>query len=156
MFRMFSFLPPVVSYVLALGVLGGTYYLQAAMGAADPETDTNRIWLVGGIFAFLLAFGGFQRGMEQRVKSMQPRVSSADVMQKLAGAETAGLSRDLDLPSHDVHAPQADSPLGRVRARSVSRDHHGDVDEGHAHRAAPGADTPLGRLRARSNPIEQS
>jgi hypothetical protein len=115
---MFSFLPPVGSYILALGVLGGTYYLQAAMLAADPETDVNKIWLVGGILAFLLGFGGFQKSIEMKSEAMKPRVSSSDVLQKLSPSETGVADHDLDVPPPSLHGPEANSPLGRVRARS--------------------------------------
>ena len=118
MFRMFSFLPPFASYVLALGVLGGTYYLQAAMLASDPDSDVNKVWLVGGILAFLLAFGGFQRGLEQRSEAMKPRVSSSDVLQKLTPTETGAVDSDLEVPPPSLHGPEANSPLGRLRARS--------------------------------------
>jgi hypothetical protein len=115
---MFSFLPPFASYILALGVLGGTYYLQEAMIEADPEANVNRIWLVGGILAFLLGFGGFQRSMEQRGEAMQPRVSSTDVLQKLTPTETGKADIELDGPPEYAHGPDANSPLGRIRARS--------------------------------------
>ena len=119
MFRMFSFLPPVGSYILALGILGGTYFMQAALIAENPDADVNRIWLVGGIIAFLLGFGGFQRSMELRSEAQQPRVSSADVLQKLTPTETGLPDNDLDAPPPSLHGPDADSPLGRVRARST-------------------------------------
>ncbi len=118
MFRMFSFLPPIGSYILALGVFGGTYYLQSAMLAENPEADVNKIWLVGGILAFLLGFGGFQRSIEMRSEAMQPRVSSSDVLQKLTPSETGTPDNDLEVPPPTLHGPDADSPLGRVRARS--------------------------------------
>ena len=124
MFRMFSFLPPIGLYILALGVMGGTYYLQAELIASDPEADVNKVWLVGGIIAFLLAFSGFQRAMEQRSEAMQPRVSSADVLQKLTPGGTGMTDPDLDAPSPFVHGPRADSPLARVRARSNPMDQH--------------------------------
>lgn len=118
MFRMFSFLPPIGSYILAVGVLSGTYYLQDAMLASDPDTDVNKIWLVGGLLAFLLAFGGFQRSIELRNEKMQPRVSSSDVLQKLTPSETGRADRELDAPPPSLHGPGADTPLGRIRARS--------------------------------------
>ncbi len=118
MFRMFSFLPPIGSYILAIGVLAGTYYLQSAMVEADPEANVNRIWLVGGILGFLLGFGGFQKSMEMRGEAMQPRVSSSDVLQKLTPTETGNASAELDGPPDNTHGPDADSPLGRIRARS--------------------------------------
>lgn len=118
MLRMFSFLPPIGSYILALGVLAGTYYLQDAMLASNPDADVNKVWLIGGILAFLLAFGGFQRSIEMRSEKMQPRVSSSDVLQKLTPTETGMADPELDVPPATVHAPEADSPLGRLRARS--------------------------------------
>ena len=118
MLRMFSFLPPIGSYILAVGVLAGTYYLQAAMVASDPDTDVNKVWLVGGLLAFLLAFGGFQKSIELRSEKMQPRVSSSDVLQKLTPTETGVADQELDVPPQAMHAPDADSPLGRIRARS--------------------------------------
>lgn len=118
MFRMFSFLPPFASYVLALGLLAGTYYLQAAMLASDPDADVNKVWLVGGILAFLLAFGGFQRGLEQRSEAMKPRVSSSDVLQKLTPTETGAVDAELEVPPPSLHGPEANTPLGRLRARS--------------------------------------
>jgi len=118
MFRMFSFLPPIGSYILAIGVIAGTYYLQAGMLAADPEADVSKVWLVGGIVSFLLVFGGFQKGMELRSEAQQPRVSSSDVLQKLTPTETGQADAQLDVAPPDVHGPDADSPLGRIRARS--------------------------------------
>ncbi|MEM6385008.1 MAG: hypothetical protein AAF718_02105 [Pseudomonadota bacterium] len=118
MLRLFTFLPPIGSYILAIGIFAGTFYLQQAMLATDPGADVNRVWLVGGLIAFLFAFGGFQRGMEIRGEKMKPRVSSADVMQKLAPAETGTVDLGLDVPPVISHGPDADSPLGRVRARS--------------------------------------
>lgn len=118
MFRMFSFLPPIASYVVAIGVLSGTYYLQAGMLEADPVADVNKVWLVGGIIAFLLAFGGFQKGIENRSEKMQPRVSSADVLQKLTPTETGDKHETLDIAPQNMQALDADSPLGRIRARS--------------------------------------
>jgi hypothetical protein len=118
MFRMFSFLPPIASYILALLVMVATYYAQAGMLAANPDADVNKVWLVGGIVAFLLAFGGFQKSIERRSERMTPRVSSSDVLQKLTQKETGKPDPDLDIPVHPHHAPDANSPLGRVRARS--------------------------------------
>lgn len=118
MFRMFSFLPPIGSYILAIGILCGTYFLQGEMLAADPEADVNKVWLVGGILAFLLGFGGFQKSMELKGEAMKPRVSSSDVLQKLTPTETGTADNDLEAPPPTFHGPDADSPLGRVRARS--------------------------------------
>lgn len=118
MFRMFSFLPPIGSYILAVGNLAGTYFLQDAMRVADPTADVNKVWLVGGLLGFLLAFGGFQRSVEMRNEKMQPRVSSTDVLQKLTPTETGVADQNLNVPPASVHAPDADSPLGRIRARS--------------------------------------
>ncbi len=118
MLRMFSFLPPIGSYILAIGVLSGTYYLQAAMLASNPETDVNKIWLVGGIVAFLLGFGGFQKSMEMKSEAMKPRVSSSDVLQKLTSNEPVTQDVDLEVPPPSLHGPEADSPLGRLRAKS--------------------------------------
>ncbi len=151
MFRSFSFLPPIGSYTLAVGVLAGTYYAQAEMLADNPDADVNRIWLVGGILAFLLAFGGLQKSMELRGEAMTPRVSSSDVMEKLAHADMSEPRPEPDMPSHMIHEPAEDSPLTRVRARSNPTVSHDESDR----RRQPAADTPLGRIRARSKPVEQ-
>lgn len=118
MFRMFSFLPPIASYILACLVMVATYYAQAGMLAANPDADVNKVWLVGGIVAFLLGFGGFQKSIELRSEKMTPRVSSSDVLQKLTPTETGKADPELEIPVHPHHAPEADSPLGRMRARS--------------------------------------
>lgn len=118
MLRMFGFLPPIGFYVLAACVLAGTYSVQTTLVAANPEVDVNKIWLVGGILAFLLGFGGFQKMMENRAEANRPTVSSADVMQKLTPTETGKANPDLDVPPENAHGPEADSPLGRLRARS--------------------------------------
>jgi hypothetical protein len=118
MLRVFSFLPPIGFYVLAVAVLAATYSFHSTLMSADPEADTNQVWLVGGIFAFLLAFGGVQKRMEEREQAAKPRVSSADVLQKLTPTETGKKDGELDLPPPSVHGPDANSPLGRVRARS--------------------------------------
>lgn len=120
MLRMFNFLPPIGHYVLAICVLAGTHSIQSMLLAADPQADINKVWLVGGILAFLLAFSGFQKAMEAREEAKKPRVSSADVMQKLTPMETGKVDTDLDVPPETVHGPDANSPLGRVRARSES------------------------------------
>lgn len=118
MFRMFSFLPPIGSYILAFGVIAGTYYLQGVMLADNPEADVNKVWLVGGLLAFLLGFGGFQKSMEMRSEKMQPRVSSSDVLQKLTPTATGTADQNLEVPPQILHGPDADSPLGRLRAKS--------------------------------------
>ena len=118
MLRMFSFLPPIASYILALLIMVATYYAQAGMLAADPEADVNKVWLVGGIIAFLIGFGGFQKSIELRSEKMTPRVSSSDVLQKLTPTETGTTAPDLDVAPPSLHGPDADSPLGRMRARS--------------------------------------
>ena len=120
MLRMFSFMPPLGCYALAVAALGATYLAQMAViersGAAD-----SRLYVVGGILAFLLAFLGFQRSLEQREEAQRPRVSSADVLQKLTPTETGQPDAELDVPPADLHGPAADSPLGRVRARSEAQ-----------------------------------
>ncbi len=120
MFRMFSFLPPIAFYILAACALAATYSAQNAYLEANPGADANKIWLVGGIIAFLMGFGGFQKAMENRADAKKPRVSSADVMQKLTPTETGKADKGLDVPPENVLGPDADSPLGRVRARSGS------------------------------------
>ena len=123
MFRVFSFLPPIGFYVLAAAVLAATYSLHANMMVTDPASDTNQVWLVGGILSFLLAFGGVQKHIEEREQAAKPRVSSADVLQKLTPTETGKTDGDLDLPPPTLHGPDADSPLGRLRARSNPLEH---------------------------------
>lgn len=118
MLRLFSFLPPIGFYVLAIAVLAGTYSFHVNILAENPDADTNRIWLVGGILAFLLGFSGFQKAMEDRGKAAEPRVSSSDVLQKLTPTTTGTKDGDLDIPPPIAHGPEANSPLGRVRARS--------------------------------------
>ncbi len=118
MLRLFGFLPPIGFYALAICALAATWSAHEAFLASNPDGDTNKIWLVGGILAFLLAFGGFQKSLENRAKASRPRVSSADVMQKLTPTETGTADRGLDVPPDNVHGPDADSPLGRIRARS--------------------------------------
>lgn len=118
MFRMFSFLPPIASYILAMGVIASTFYLQAGLLEANPDTDVNKVWLIGGIVAFLVAFGGFQKSIENRSEKMQPRVSSADVLQKLTPTETAVADPSFDVSPSPMQTLDANSPLGRVRARS--------------------------------------
>lgn len=118
MLRMFSFLPPIGFYVLAILALVGTYSVHTTLLASGAEVDMNKVWLVGGIIAFLLGFGGFQKSLENREKARKPTVSSADVMQKLTPTETGKANPDLDIPPEYAHGPEANSPLGRLRARS--------------------------------------
>lgn len=118
MLRVFSFLPPIGSYILAAAVVAGTYSYHAAILAETPDADTNRIWLVGGIIAFLLVFNGFQKAMEDRGNAAQPRVSSADVLQKLTPSQTGTPDNDLDVPPPSLNGPEDNSPLARVRRRS--------------------------------------
>ena len=108
MLRMFSFLPPIGSYILATGILAGTYFLQDALLAANPQADVNKVWLVGGLLAFLLAFGGIQKSIEMRSERMQPRVSSSDVLQKLTPSETGVADQTIEAPPPTLHAPDAD------------------------------------------------
>ena len=117
MFRMFSFLPPIGCYVLAIVAIVATYFLQMGLAEAGQAVDT-RIYVVGGLLAFLLAFAGFQKTLEEREEANKPRVSSADVMQKLAPKETGLPDADLDAPPETLNGPAADSPIARVRARS--------------------------------------
>lgn len=119
MLRMFSFLPPIGFYVLAICALSAAYSMQEAVLLTNPEAEVKQIWLVGGIMAFLLAFGGFQKSLENRAKAQEPRVSSADVMQKLTPTETGRKDASLDVPSPLATGPDADSPLGRLRAKSA-------------------------------------
>lgn len=123
MLRLFSFLPPIGFYILAAAILAGTWSMHTSMLAANPQADTNQVWLVGGILAFLLAFGGFQKRMEIRAEAQKPRVSSSDVLQKLTPTETGKKDRDLDVPPTVSRQPDADSPLARVRARSAPLEH---------------------------------
>ncbi len=120
MLRMFSFLPPIACYALSMVALVATYMAQMVMIENAGSADT-RIYVVGGILAFLLAFAGFQRSVEQREEAKRPRVSSHDVMQKLTPTETARPDAELDVPPTDIHGPSEDSPLGRVRARSEAQ-----------------------------------
>ena len=118
MLRMFGFLPPIGCYALAAVVLLATYAFQISLLNAGEPAD-SRAYVVGGILAFLLGFAGFQRQMEQREEAQRPRVSSSDVMQKLAPKETGTKDSDLDVPPRRISGPAADSPLARVRARSA-------------------------------------
>ena len=119
MLRMFGFLPPAGCYLLAVVTMGTTYWVQTTIVEAGGAVDT-RIYVVGGIVAFLLAFAGFQKSLEQKENAQQPRVSSEEVMQKLTPTETGNKDGELDVPPPLVGGPAADSPLGRVRARSGS------------------------------------
>lgn len=120
MLRIFSFMPPFACYALSMAALGATYLAQMAMIENSGAADT-RIYVVGGIFAFLLAFVGFQRTLEQKEEASRPRVSSQDVLQKLTPTETGLPDPELNGPPEDLHGPAADSPLGRVRARSEAQ-----------------------------------
>ncbi len=117
MLRMFGFLPPAGCYLLAALAMGTTYWIQTTIAEANGVSD-SRIYVVGGIIAFLLAFAGFQKSLEQKEKAQKPRVSSEEVMQKLTPTETGTKEGTLDVPPPLVGGPAADSPLGRVRARS--------------------------------------
>ena len=119
MLRMFGFLPPIGCYALAAVVLVATYAFQVSLLNAGEPAD-SRVYVVGGILAFLLGFAGFQRHLEQREEAQRPRVSSSDVMQKLAPKETGLKDAELDVPPAMVNGPAADSPLARVRARSAA------------------------------------
>lgn len=117
MFRMFSFLPAIGCYVLAIVAVVATYFFQMGLEEAGQPVDT-RVYVVGGLLAFLLAFAGFQKSLEDREEANKPRVSSADVMQKLAPKESGLPDADLDAPPETLSGPAEDSPLARVRARS--------------------------------------
>lgn len=117
MFRMLGFLPPIGFYVLSAAVMAATWSVHDYFIEAGEPVDT-RIYVVGGILAFLLGFGGFQKTLENREQASRPRVSSAEVMQKLAPSETGKKDPELDGPPTELHGPSADSPLGRIRARS--------------------------------------
>lgn len=119
--RMFSFLPPIACYALAATVLIATYFTQVAIINATGMSD-SRVFVVGGIIAFLLSFVGFQRSLIQKEEANRPRVSSEDVLQKLSPKETGKADPDLNVPADIIDGPAADSPLGRVRARSGAID----------------------------------
>ena len=119
MLRIFSFLPPIGCYALAIIVVAGTMSIQTMLENAGHSAD-SRIYVAGGILAFLLAFAGFQKSIEQKQENAKPRVSSDEVMQKLTPTETGAANPDLDIPPQTLSGPAADSPLGRVRARSQS------------------------------------
>ncbi len=117
MLGMFSFLPPVGFYAFAGTAVAGTWWLHNLVVQAGEPADT-RIFVVGGILAFLFAFLGYQKSLEEREEKNRPRVSSDEVMQKLAPAETGRKDRSLDVPPPSAHGPADDTPLGRLRARS--------------------------------------
>jgi len=117
MLQMFSFMPPVACYAMAAVVGAGTFSAQNMVVSAGNAPD-SRIYVVGGILAFLLAFVGYQRSLEKRDEAMKPTVSSDEVLQKLSVAETGQADSDLEARPQLVNGPPADSPLGRVRARS--------------------------------------
>ena len=118
MLRMFGFLPPVGCYVLATVVLALTYGAHMAVIESGAPPDT-RIFVVGGILAFLLAFAGHQKYLADREEASRPRVSSSDVMQKLVPKETGTKDEALDMPPQIVSGPAPGSPLARVRAKSA-------------------------------------
>lgn len=118
MLRMLSFLPPLGFYILAICILAATYSMHTSMLDANPDADVNKVWLIGGILAFLLGFGGVQQTLENREEAKQPRVSSLDVLQKLTPTTTGIADPELDLPPDMANGPADDSPLGRVRAKS--------------------------------------
>ena len=122
MLRVFSFLPPIGFYILAIAILAAAYAMHSEMLAADPQANTNQVWLVGGIIAFLFGFGGVQKTLEEREEKNTPRVSSSDVMQKLTPSETGKADPQLDIAPRNVSGPGLDTPLGRVRARSEGLD----------------------------------
>ena len=118
MLRLFTILPPICSYIIALVALAVTYSLSRSLIEAGFTDNLGRIWLVGGIVAFSFGFGGFQRSLELRELARRSRISSSDVMQKLVPKETGLADKDLDVPPAQVAGPDANSPLGRLRARS--------------------------------------
>ena len=117
MLRMFSFLPPAGFYAFAGTAVAVTWWFYDSLTRAGEPVDT-RIFVVGGILAFLFAFLGFQRSIEEREERNKPRVSSDEVMQKLTPTETGRKDRSLDMPPPSAHGPAHDTPLGRLRARS--------------------------------------
>lgn len=121
MLGMFSFLPPIAFYALAAVAVIGTYFTQVAVINATGMSD-SRVFVVGGIVAFLLFFVGFQRSLDQKEKASQPRVSSHDVLQKLSPKETGKADPELNIRLDELEGPSADSPLGRIRARSGAID----------------------------------
>lgn len=117
MLNIFNFMPPVACYGLAGATVVVTYFAQIAVTESTGAAD-SRVYVVGGILAFLIAFLGFQRTLEQRDEARRPRVSSHDVLQKLAPSETGLADPDLNQPPKGLLGPEADSPLGRIRSRS--------------------------------------
>ena len=121
MLRLFSALPSFANYALAGLITFGTYFIAETMTPPGEPVDT-RLYVVGGIVAFLFGLGGFLKMQEEREAEAKPRVSSSDVMQKLTPTETGAANKDLDgVPPENLSGPAADSPLGRVRARSRSQ-----------------------------------
>lgn len=116
--RIFSFLPPIASYVFAGAIVACTFYYQAEVTAADPTADVSRIWLIGGILAFLLGFGGFQKSLERRGEKLQPSVNSMDVLAKLNVKVTDEPVPEPEIVPTPDQWLDADSPLGRLRAKS--------------------------------------
>ena len=101
MLRIFSFLPPVGCYALAGVVVAGIFSLQNMLENNGQPAD-SRIYVAGGIIAFLLAFAGYQKSIEQREEARKPRVSSEDVLQKLTPTETGVANPNLDVPPETV------------------------------------------------------
>lgn len=119
MLQIFSFLPPVAFYGLAGMVVAGTLSVQSMLESAGQPAD-SRVYVVGGIMTFLFLFVGYQRSVEKREEASKPRVSSDEVLQKLSVKESGLADPGLDVPPENPSGPAADSPLGRVRARSQS------------------------------------
>ncbi len=119
MLQMFSFLPPVACYGLAALSVAATFSVQTMLESAGYPAD-SRVYVVGGILAFLLAFAGYQKSIANRERAQQPRVSSDEVLQKLSVKESGLADPGLDIPPENPSGPAADSPLGRIRARSQS------------------------------------
>ncbi|MCV6591390.1 MAG: hypothetical protein OIF48_00445 [Silicimonas sp.] len=117
MFNLFNVMPPVACYALAATSLIATYFTQIAVIESSGAPD-SRVYVVGGIVAFLLGFVGFQRKLEQRDAASRPRVSSSDVLQKLSPGQDGQAAPELNLRPDGLHGPDADSPLGRVRSRT--------------------------------------
>ena len=67
MFRMFSFLPPIGCYALAVVAIVGTYSFQASLDSSEGNLQ-SQVMLIGGIVAFLLIFAGISKvaGTEKR------------------------------------------------------------------------------------------
>ncbi len=119
MLQMFSFLPPIACYGLAGAAVAGTFSVQAMLENAGYQAD-SRLYVVGGIVAFLLAFAGYQKSIANKERAQKPRVSSDEVLQKLSVKESGLADPSLDIPPENPSGPAADSPLGRIRARSQS------------------------------------